>query len=103
MELSLNLTESHRHSATREVTPVFQFTTTVPTLSERRRRRRFGCLTVPLMLVVLFSCPLPKQCAAQTPREISAASYVERAKGFVTQGDFKRAIADFDIALQFDP
>jgi tetratricopeptide (TPR) repeat protein len=42
------------------------------------------------------------QCDAQTAREISAASYVERAKGLVAQGDFKRAVADFGIALEFD-
>src|SRR4030095_11212238 len=60
-------------------------------------------LPVPWALLVLLACLSPTQGDAQTPREISAASYVERATGFVTQGDFKRAVADFEIALQFDP
>jgi tetratricopeptide (TPR) repeat protein len=72
-------------------------------LSVLQIRRRLSRLIRLWALVVVFSCPLPMQYDAQTPREISAASYVERANGLLTKGDFKRAIADFGIALQFDP
>ena len=65
--------------------------------------RRLSRLTRLWALVVVSSGPLPMQCIAQTPREISAASYAERVKRLVAQGDFKRALADFGIPLQFDP
>jgi hypothetical protein len=84
---------------------MFQFTKILPTQLELQiKRRRISRLTRPGTLVVFFSmiCLFPMQCDAQTPREISAASYLERGKGFAAKGDFGRAIAGFGIALQFD-
>src|SRR5215475_14630522 len=41
--------------------------------------------------------------AAAETREETAASYVDLGDKFAHQGDFKRAIAAYNIALQFAP
>jgi hypothetical protein len=52
--------------------------------------------------IALSLCCLPLSLTGQN-RIKSAASYLERADKELQIGAFDRAIADYDIALQFDP
>ena len=49
--------------------------------------------------ILLLTC----LCRAEEGRQATAASYLERGMSFVKKGELDFAIADFGIALQFDP
>src|SRR5215813_3074036 len=40
---------------------------------------------------------------AQSSRALSAASYLDRGNGWLKKGEFERAIADYSLAIAFDP
>jgi len=48
-------------------------------------------------------CMLASLGRAEGPRQVTATSYLERGTSFVKKGELDMAIADFGIALQFDP
>ena len=54
---------------------------------------------VGLLLILLNSLT----CLAQNPRAVSASSYLERGNEWQRKGELDRAIADFNIAIAFDP
>src|SRR5262245_49990278 len=62
------------------------------------------CLSKPCFLtcVSLLLCG-SLVCWAQDPRAVSAMSYLERGNEWQSKGELDRAIADFNLALTFDP
>jgi Flp pilus assembly protein TadD len=46
---------------------------------------------------------LAASAQAQGSREATAASYVDRGNSWFTKGELERAIADFNLALEFNP
>ena len=46
---------------------------------------------------------LAESAQTQGSREATAASYLDRGNSWATKGELDRAIADFNLALQFDP
>src|SRR5262245_26846177 len=56
------------------------------------------------VLGLLLLVPIAAAVAqAQTSRATSAASYLERGVSWMEKGEIDRAIADYDLAIAFDP
>ncbi|HKA21287.1 MAG TPA: tetratricopeptide repeat protein, partial [Blastocatellia bacterium] len=55
------------------------------------------------LLCTLLLALAPLAVQAQEKRSASASSYLKRANARYAKGDIQGAIADFDIAITFDP
>ena len=53
-----------------------------------------------ILLFLIFNLPVVQ---AQTSRAESAQSYCNRGNAWLAKGELDRAIADYDLAIVFDP
>ncbi len=60
-------------------------------------------LTLAIFTTVIFLLIIPVSAHAQVTHRASAASYLERGNAWAAKGEWERAIADFDLAIAFDP